>query len=188
MGGAIHNNIHGGTHFINEVLQSVWILNKDGEVESISPDQLSLEYDKSRFHESGEIILEATFSLFRGDAGRAKAVFLEWAKRKSLQPRRSPGCAFRNISPEDMQRLSLPTTSAGYIIEHILKMTDFRVGDAMISEAHHNFIINVGNATAEDYIAVMREIIQRTKTMLGVQLIPEIFLMGFTAQELEGIY
>lgn len=94
----MHNNIHGGTHFINEILHSVRILDKNGKIIHLSSEQLALGYDKSRFHETGEIILDATFNLFRGDADRAKNVFLEWTKRKSLQPRRSPGCAFQNIS------------------------------------------------------------------------------------------
>lgn len=87
-----------------------------------------------------------------------------------------------------MQKLSLPTTSAGYIVEHILKMSNFRIGDAMVSENHHNFIINTGNATAESYLSVMREIIERTKKTCGIQLIPEIFLLGFTDREIENLY
>ena len=87
-----------------------------------------------------------------------------------------------------MKKLNLPTTSAGYIIEHILKMTNFRIGDAQISKAHHNFIVNVGDATADDYLAIIKEIIKRTKETLGIELIPEIFLIGFTGREQEGIY
>ncbi len=86
-----------------------------------------------------------------------------------------------------MKKLNLPTTSAGYIIEHILKMTNFRIGDAQISEAHHNFIVNVGDATADDYLAVIKEIIKKTEASLGIRLIPEIFLIGFTQQEQEEI-
>ncbi len=87
-----------------------------------------------------------------------------------------------------MKKLNLPTTSAGYIIEHILKMTNFRIGDAQVSKAHHNFIVNIGDATAEDYLAVIKEIIKRTKDALGIELIPEIFLIGFTEEEKKGIY
>lgn len=178
IGGAIYNNIHGGTHFISEVVKGVKVLDSEGAVKVLSGKELGLVYDKSRFHQSGEIILEVEFELFWGDVERAKSVAREWAKRKSLQPPRSAGCTFKNISNEDKERLDLPTTSAGYIIEHILKMGGYKVGGAMISTAHHNFIVNNGGATAADYLAVMREVQKRAHEKLGIELEPEIVLLG----------
>jgi hypothetical protein len=58
-------------------------------------------------------------------------------------------------------------------------MGGFRIGDAMVSQEHHNFIVNAGKAKARDYLAVMKEIYKRAKNELDVELIPEIFLLGF---------
>jgi UDP-N-acetylmuramate dehydrogenase len=128
--------------------------------------------------------LEATLRLFYGDVEKARNVFVEWTKRKSLQPRNSPGCAFANLSHEDAERLGFPTTSAGYVVEHVLKMGDYRIGNAGVSTAHHNFVVNLGGATASDYLSVLGEIVRRTKDATGIDLIPEIFLLGFSQEEL----
>jgi len=179
IGGAVFNNIHGGTHFLSEVLSEVEALDKELEIKDIKIKDLKLDYDKSRFHDSGEIILQATLNLYKGDAEKAKQVAIEWAKRKSIQPRNSAGCTFANISSEQKEKLGFPTTSVGYIIEHELEMSGYRVGDAAISDKHKNFIVNEGKATAKDYLAVMKEIQKRAKGELGIELVPEIILLGF---------
>lgn len=188
IGGAIFNNVHGGTHFINEVLKSVKVLNEDFNETEIKSEDLEFDYDKSRFHKNKDIILEGTFELFKGDTEKAKAVVQEWAKRKQIQPKNSPGCTFANISNKTMDDWGFPTTSVGYIVEHILKMSEFSIGDAEVSTAHHNFIVNKGNATAKDYLTVIKEIIKRTKEELDIKLVPEIFLLGFSDKELEDIF
>ena len=178
IGGAVHNNIHGGTHFFSEFVDRVKVLTREGEIKSLPAKALGLVYDKSRFHDSGEIILSVRLNLFRGDRGRARAAAFEWAKRKSIQPSRSLGCTFKNISNEDKERLALATTSVGYIIEHILKMGGYKVGGAKVSTAHHNFIVNAGGAKAKDYAGWVELIKQRTKEKLGINLVPEIIYLG----------
>lgn len=185
IGGAIFNNIHGGTHFMSEVIDTVTVLDLQGGVHILNIEELGVDYDKSRFQDTGEIILDATFLLFRGDTEKAKYVRFEWARRKSLQPRNAPGCAFHNLTQEQKERLNIPTTSTGFVIEHILKMTGFRVGDAAISTSHHNFIVNENKAKAKDYLKVMKTIYNRAKKELGIELVPEIFFMGFKESEIK---
>jgi UDP-N-acetylmuramate dehydrogenase len=185
VGGAVFNNIHGGTHFLSEVVDSVCVVDIKGNEKTLSIKEVGVDYDKSRFQESGEIIINATLLLFKGDIEKAKYVRFEWAKRKSLQPRNAPGCAFHNLTQEQKEKLNLPTTSAGFIVEHLLKMTGFKIGDAAISKDHHNFIVNEGRATAKDYLKVMKTIYQRAKKELGIIMVPEIFLLGFGSTEIE---
>src|SRR3990167_11361055 len=185
IGGAIFNNIHGGTHFMSEVLDSVTVLDLQGGSNTLRIEDLGVDYDKSRFQDTGEIILDATFLLFKGDVDKAKYVRFEWAKRKSLQPRNAPGCAFHNLTQEQKEKLEIPTTSAGFVIEHLLKMTGFRIDGAAISKDHHNFIINEGGASAKDYLEVMKMIYNKAKKELGIELVPEIFLLGFDENEIK---
>ncbi len=185
IGGAVFNNIHGGTHFISEILDSLEILDNNLKIKKLSIKDLKLDYDKSRFHNSNEIILKATFNLFKGDANRAKFVALEWLNRKKIQPRNSAGCTFANITQEQKEQKGYPTTSVGYIIEHELKMSGFRIGDAAISKDHHNFIVNEGKALAKDYLAVMKEIYKQAKDKLDIELTPEIVLLGFKNEEIK---
>jgi len=175
IGGAVFNNLHGGTHFLSEVIIEVTVCNQQGEVFKLPSDELGFEYDKSVFQKQHLYILEVTLALNKGDAARAEYVYNEWFKRKSAtQKMNSVGCVFANISNEDKERLGYPTTSVGYIVEHVLKMSGFRVGDAVISPTHHNFILNEGKATAKDYLAVINEIKKRAKEEIGLDLKTEI--------------
>ncbi|RMD77393.1 FAD-binding protein [Candidatus Dojkabacteria bacterium] len=178
IGGSIFNNIHGGTHYISEVVESVEIMNRSGEILHLNKDELEFDYDYSRFHRTDEIILSAKFCLYEGDTNKARYVAMEWAKRKSIQPSNSLGCVFRNLSEEEKEKFSLPTSSFGYVIEHILKLDGFRIGDAMISSKHKAFIENVGKATSKDYLSVMLEVKKRAKTELGIDVKPEIVFLG----------
>lgn len=187
IGGAIYNNIHGGTHFISEVLESVQVLSPEGELRVLPTSELAMGYDTSRFHTSGEIIVSATFLLYRGDAQAARAVALEWAHRKKLQPQNSLGCIFQNISAAQQAALGFHTPSIGYIIEHELGLQGYCVGDACVSSHHAAFIENRGAATAADYLSVIRTIVRAAQTKLNLTLTPEIFFKGFTAEELAGI-
>ncbi len=178
LGGWIYNNAHGGTHFINEYIKSVRVLDEFEDIKTLNHGELSFGYDSSRFHKTHEIILDAILLLRKGDKQRAQYTAMEWAKRKVIQPPISVGCVFANISNIDKENLKYPTGSVGYIVEHVLKMTGFQIGGAAISPKHHNFIENKGNATAKDYLAVIKEIQKRTKEQTGLDLKLEIFLLG----------
>ena len=185
VGGAVFNNIHGGTHFISEVIDSVKVITPEGKIKEISINELGVDYDKSRFHKSKEVIVSVLFSLYYGDVEKARFVTQEWGKRKSIQPQNSPGCAFQNITQEQKNKLDFPTTSVGFIVEHKLNMVGFRIGDAAISSQHCNFIVNLGHATASDYLAVVKEIYKITKSKLGIELVPEIFFLGFRDEQIK---
>lgn len=187
VGGAIYNNIHGGTHFISEVIKSVTVIDETGETKVLNKMELEAGYDISRFHKTNETIVSAVFSLYKGDAQKAAYVAREWAIRKSIQPQRSLGCVFQNISNEVKDKLGYPTTSVGYIVEHVLHKKGFQIGAAKISEKHAAFIENTGSATAKNYLEVIRTVINETKEKTGVTLKPEIFFLGFDDSELEGI-
>jgi UDP-N-acetylmuramate dehydrogenase len=63
-------------------------------------------------------------------------------------------------------------------------MRGARRGDAQIAERHANFIVNLGDAKAEDVVALMSETRRRAREELGIDLEPEIRLWGFSADEL----
>lgn len=187
MGGWVYNNVHGGTHFINELIKSVEVLDENGAVINLKASELNFGYDESRFHNTKEVILSVTLNLYKGDKEKAKYVAMEWAKRKAIQPHRSIGSVFKNITNEDKERLGYPTASIGYIVEHVINLSGFRVGDAGISKAHHGFIENFGNATALEYLEVIKTIQAKTLTTTGIRLHPEIFFLGFEPSTLKEL-
>lgn len=183
IGGAVYNNIHGGTHFMSEYVHSVVVIDKDGNQQTLMNNQLEFDYDYSRFHHSGEFIISVTFNLFKGDVEKAKQVVAGWAMQKRNQPQNSLGCVFQNISEADQQRLQYPTPSVGYIVDKILDKKGFQIGDAKISNKHAAFIENVGHATAADYLAVIKTVLAEIKEKTGLTIKPEIFFKGFTKEE-----
>ena len=89
-------------------------------------------------------------------------------KRWKSQPAApSAGCIFKNTS----------VMPAGKLIDELgLKGT--RVGDAVISDVHGNFIINEGHATASDVLQLIEIIKQRAKAAHGIELETEVQIIG----------
>ncbi len=91
-------------------------------------------------------------------------------KRKKSQPMDAPSCGsvFRN--PEG--------ASAGELIEG-LGLKGFSIGGAQVSEVHANFIVNTGEATAQDVRALMDHIQAKVSEAHGIELTPEVRFLGF---------
>jgi UDP-N-acetylenolpyruvoylglucosamine reductase len=95
------------------------------------------------------------------------------AKRWDSQPAApSAGCCFKNPA----------TIPAGRLIQE-LGLKGFRIGGAMVSLEHGNFIVNDGSATAKEVLALIGLIRERAKTERGIELQTEVEIVG---QDLEG--
>jgi len=88
-------------------------------------------------------------------------------KRRSSQPlnQKSAGCIFKNP----------PGGSAGKMIDE-LGLKGHRVGDAMVSDRHANFFVNVGHATCSDMLKLMEEVRERVRATYGVELENEVIV------------
>ena len=90
------------------------------------------------------------------------------AKRWDSQPAApSAGCCFKNPA----------TIPAGRLIQE-LGLKGFRIGGAMVSLEHGNFIVNDGSATAKDVLALIALIRERAKTERGIELQTEVEIVG----------
>lgn len=182
VGGAVFNNIHGGTHFIGERLVRVKVLLEDGEITTFEKNELKLGYDTSRFHGTKDIILSAEFLLTKSNSlevERAEKAFREWVRRKSqMQPKLgSMGSTFQNIAQADRERIGAPTTAAGWLIDQC-GLKGHRIGNAQFAPEHANFIVNLGGATAADVHALMELAQTSVKQKFGVDIRPEVFMIG----------
>lgn len=182
IGGAVFNNIHGGTHFIGERLVEVTALTEDGQVKTYAKSELDLDYDYSRFHGTKEVILTATFLLTKGttpELERAEYTFREWTKRKSqMQPKLgSMGSTFQNIPQAVREQIGAPTSGAGWLIDQC-GLKGHRLGNAQIAPEHANFIVNVGGATAQDVYRLMQLMKRSVKQKFGVDIKEEVFVIG----------
>ncbi len=183
VGGAIYMNMHGGYHFFGDFVHQALLFDPqaadiDGGVKQVDQSYFQFDYDYSLLQKTKETVLWAQLKLFRGDVPRAQATAREWARRKALQPQRSAGCIFRNLSAEEQKRLNLPTPSIGYLVEHVLELKGTRRGDAIISPRHAAFIENLGQARAEEVKALIELIAEKAKSELGLELREEVEYLG----------
>jgi UDP-N-acetylmuramate dehydrogenase len=177
VGGAIYMNMHGGYHFFGDLLVKAALID-GGEIKEVECDYFKFDYDWSILHESKETVLWAQLLLRRGDVERARATAREWARRKSLQPQKSAGCVFRNLTAEEQRRLNLPTPSIGYVVDHVLKLKGERRGDAIISPRHAAFVENLGNASATEVKGLIDLMREKAKAELGLDLKLEVEFIG----------
>lgn len=172
IGGAIYGNIHGtNKNNFDKFLESIDIFDlQTKSTRQILPNQLNWDYDYSQFQQNPQwIILSATLKLSPGDSTASKQQVTDIiAKKITTQSMNSLGSVFKNP----------PNDSAGRVIDQELKLKGYRLGDAQISPLHANFIVNLGSATATDYLAIIKHVQSQAKQKLNLQLESEIKFLG----------
>lgn len=180
VGGAVYNNSHHLDKLFGDHIIEVEVLDHVGKIKKYTNAECHFAYDYSIFHKTKEVILSASFQLSRGDKTELWSIATEAVKhRSSTQPLGLPssGCMFKNISLSDRMRLGVPTASAGYLIDKA-GLKGLRVGGAVVSDVHANFIINDGTATSSDVVTLVEEVKHKVKDKFGVSLIEEVIKVG----------
>ena len=172
VGGAIVMNA--GTHrgYVDQVLESLAVVTREGEERVLSNEHCDFTYRGSRFqNDSSMLITSATFALRPGDAGEI-GEYLESVRRRraQIQPRgNSAGCFFKN--PPDAG------VGAGKLIE-LAGCKGLKQGGAVVSDVHANFMINRNKATASDLFRLAEKVRQTVRDKHGVMLEYEVRLVG----------
>ena len=125
--------------------------------------ELELEYRNSIFQkQQDKIILKAWFQLKVGDAEEIKTIMeASKARRWEKQPREYPNCGSVYKRP--------PGRFVGPMLDE-LGLKGYRVGGAEISKKHSGFIINLGNATGEDILVIIKHTREKVKNAFDVDL------------------
>lgn len=179
VGGAVFMNMHGGPKLFGDHVVRATVV-RDGVPRVVQRDYFSFRYDWSVLHDTREIVIDAVLVLRRGPVDLAKTMMAAWMKEKNeTQDKRSTGCIFQNISPEEQARLQLPTASAGYVIDRLLDLKGKRIGGAKISDRHGNFMVNAGDARAEDFAILIAYVKEQARNNLGLDLHEEVAYLGF---------
>jgi UDP-N-acetylmuramate dehydrogenase len=180
VGGAIFGNAHFGGRLIGEQVAEVRVASRDGAVRAVAAADMAFGYDRSRLQDTGEVLLSADFRVTPGDAASMRATARQsLAYRKGTQPLDTPsaGCIFQN---PDRARDRVPDGipwSAGALVDRAgLKGT--RIGGALVSRSHGNFIVNDGSATAGEIRALVERCRRAVAERFGVQLREEIVYLG----------
>ncbi len=169
LGGAIAGNAGSFGAEIKDFIANVTIFHRDGSVREAGLDEIRFEYRRALIPQ-GSVVLGARLRLKTDAPAAIRERMAGYLSRKKLtQPvgERSAGCVFKN--PPDL--------SAGQVID-TLGFKGARVGDIEVSTLHANFFINRGRGTASDFRRLMDLVAQRAAEAAGVELEPEIRMVG----------
>ena len=166
VGGGVYMNAGAYGGEICQVCRQVEVLTQDGNHKRYGADEMDFSYRHSRLEDSGEIVISATFALEPKPQEEIRARMQELMnKRKASQPLEYPsaGSAFKR-----------PVGGYAAALIDNAGLKGFRIGDAAVSEKHAGFVINLGNATANDVKELLRQVACKVREKSGIQLYPEI--------------
>lgn len=170
IGGAVFMNAGAYGGEMKDVLESVVVLTQKYEIRIRKVEDLNSSYRKTNIEDNDEIVLEAIFKLKKGDFHEIKKLTDHLTEqRKSKQPLEHPSCGSVFKRP--------PGLYAGKLIQDA-GLQGYRVGGAIVSEKHANFILNDNNATARDYLAVIDHVRETVHEKFGVMLELEVRIIG----------
>lgn len=169
LGGGVKINCGTPSRGIGDRVIDVEYMKKDGSIVNFKTSKKSFRYRESDIPDECPII-SITMKMEKKNRDKIKEEIEENIKvKREHQPMiySSAGCIFKN-PPDD---------SAGRLIE-AAGLKGLRVGDAVISSLHANFIINSGNAKAVEILELMDIVINKIRETNNITLIPEIQVVG----------
>ncbi|WP_072889883.1 UDP-N-acetylmuramate dehydrogenase [Ornithinibacillus halophilus] len=170
VGGALYMNAGAYGGEIKDVLESTIVVDQDGELLSLKAEDLDLSYRTSNIPDNGYIVLEATFALQEGNYEEIKAVMDDLTfKRESKQPLEYPSCGSVFKRP--------PGYFAGKLIQDS-GLQGTQIGGAQVSLKHAGFIVNKNEATAQEYIDLIKHVQKTVKDKFDVSLEREVRIIG----------
>lgn len=169
VGGGIRMNAGAYGREMKDIVKGITLINGTGRARSVEREKLRFAYRNLDLPEDAVVVC-AEFLLQRGSKEGVQSKVNEIiAMRKAKHPLqyRSAGSVFKNPR----------TVPAGRLIEEA-GLKGSRIGDAMVSEEHGNFIVNVGKARAGDIIALIERVEEQVFLERGVRLEREVRIIG----------
>lgn len=166
IGGAIRMNAGAHGSEMKDIVKKITCMTRDGKIQVISNEEAKFEYRNSIFSQNDYIILEAEIQLRKGNPEEIRSKMDEYATyRKEKQPIEYPSAGSTFKRGNDF-------ITAKLIDECGLK--GYQIGGAQVSEKHAGFIINKGNATAEDVKQLMKYVEEQVYNKFGKKIEAEI--------------
>lgn len=166
LGGAVVMNAGAYGSEMKEVLTWVRVLDRSGCIKRLDVEELELGYRKSCVERNGYVVLEAGLKLSKGDRSGILDRMEELAgKRREKQPLEYPSAGSTFKRPK------------GYYAARLIDeagLRGCRVGDAQVSEKHCGFVVNLGDATAADVLALCEKVRRQVAETFGVDMELEI--------------
>ena len=171
LGGAVVMNAGAYGGEMKDILQKVTVLTPDGTVQTLSVEELELSYRHSIIPEKGYLVISAVLKLQPGNADEIQSIMDDLKeKRVSKQPLEYPSAGSTFKRPEGH--------FAGQLIDEA-GLRGYQCGGAQISVKHAGFVINTGNATAEDVVNVITHAQEEVLKRNNIKLETEVKRLGF---------
>ncbi len=170
LGGAVVMNAGAYGGEIKDVLVSVEVLTPEGVVRTVEASDLDLGYRHSCIPKMGYIVLAVTLSLQPGNQQEIRDTMEDLKNRRiEKQPLEYPSAGSTFKRPQGY--------FAGKLIEDA-GLRGYCCGGAQVSEKHCGFVINTGNATAQDVCTLIDDVRNKVYEKFQVELEPEVKMIG----------
>lgn len=170
VGGAVYMNAGAYGGEVKDVIETVTVLTRDGEIKELSNEEMHFSYRNSIIQETQDIVLSITFHLEPGDPKAIKEKMDELTYlRTSKQPLEYPSCGSVFKRPEGHY--------TGKLIQDA-GLQGLIWGGAQVSTKHAGFIVNIAEATATDYVELIKHIQEVIFKQYGVELEREVHIIG----------
>ena len=179
VGGGLAGNAGAFGRQIGDHLVSAEILDLDGDVQTVTRDELEFAYRHSKLKETGEIVLSAVFELPTEDPAILKAErerILEFRREHHPDWHATPcaGSVFRNVEASSAAERR---KAAGYFLEEAGART-MKVGGARLYDKHANIIIGGDGCTAQDVWQLSEQMKAAVQQKFDLELIREVRFLG----------
>lgn len=166
VGGGVYMNAGAYGGEIAQVCTRASVMDMHGNCRLLTREELSFSYRNSHIQQEGGIVVYADFALTPQPEVDIRAKMREWKeKRAASQPLDKPsaGSAFKR-----------PAVGYAAAMIDAAGLKGFRIGDAAVSEKHAGFVVNLGDATANDVKTLLAAVAETVEKETGVRLEPEI--------------
>ncbi|KXB37454.1 UDP-N-acetylmuramate dehydrogenase [Aerococcus christensenii] len=170
VGGAIYMNAGAYGGEIKDLPLEVTVVTREGNLKTYTNEELEFSYRHSLVQENGDSVVRASFTLEEGQQATIRGKMEELnALRQSKQPLDLPSCGSVFKRPKGHY--------TGQLIQEA-GLQGFTIGGAQVSTKHAGFIVNINDATAADYLAVIHHVQSVIKEKYNVDLETEVRIIG----------
>jgi len=170
IGGAVYMNAGAYGGEIAHILQSCKVLTPEGEIKTLTAEELAFGYRHSKIQETGDVVIAAKFALAPGNYDQINQEMARLTHLRELkQPLEYPSCG------------SVFKRPVGHFAGQLISeagLKGHRIGGVEVSEKHAGFMINVDHGTAKDYEDLIAHVIATVKKSAGVTLEREVRIIG----------
>ncbi|UCD63571.1 MAG: UDP-N-acetylmuramate dehydrogenase [Candidatus Zixiibacteriota bacterium] len=177
VGGALYGNAGAYGGEMKDIVRRVTLVDSAGYGKTVDNEYCRFGYRDSCFKVTGDIIIEATFQLRKGDKvaiGSRVDEILALRARRHPGEGNSAGCFFKNIPDPDQEHGKLP---AGRLLEEA-GVKGLSVGGAAVYPDHANIIVNTGHATSKDIRDLADIMKEKVREKFAILLEEEVIQLG----------